>query len=340
MISLPLTTVYTKRTSAPIQGPEYSPQFPPVKARRTRALASPGPSAIECHPPHNPAMRRAPSITTSRAALLALALSQLACSNGQGRENNTFDSLESSETDTDTDTEDESGTAADCDVGSLDCACTPGGFCDGELVCEEDICQLPDTSGDGDGDTSGDGDGDTDTSGDGDGDTNGDGDGDTDTGGTGACVSDEFLEIAAVDADEILGWTPSMSMLGEGIILAYDEDAAEDYVHFDIDIPCDDNWHIWVRGVDQNNMDSYFVAVDTFPNPPGIMELDCTGDPGQATYVWRELNYRDADNGPCEAVQDPWVLPWDAGVHTLEFSYRESLGLSRLYLSNTEQPPP
>ena len=109
---------------------------------------------------------------------------------------------------------------------------------------------------------------------------------------------------------------------------------------FDLDIPCDDNWHIWVRGVDQNNMDSYFVAVDAFPNPPGIMELDCTGDPGQATYVWRELNYRDADNGPCEAVQDPWVLPWDAGVHTLEFSYRESLGLSRLYLSNTEQPPP
>lgn len=280
----------------------------------------------------SPQLSPAPAARCSTLAplclLLGLSLLGAACGDGQGRENNTFDTLEDESGDASGSSESDD-TSADCPVGSLDCPCTPGGFCDGELVCSEDICQLPsgDGDGDGDGDASGDGDGDGDASGDGDGD------------GAQGCGQDLFIEIEAVDADEILGWTPTMSMFEEGLVLAHEEDVREDYVRFNLTIPCEDDWHVWVRGTDLTTMDSYFVSIDGFPNPQGIFELDCTPQPNDTTYVWKELNYRDAENDPCESIADPWVFAWSAGPHTLELRYRESLAVARIYVTNSESAP-
>ena len=192
------------------------------------------------------------------AALLALpltlALSVSACSDDTNTGGTDDDETESgsestgdgdgdetgSDSNTTTTTTSESDTE-DCPVGAEGCPCTNGGSCDAGLMCEDGLC-VPATPGDGDGDpATGDGDGD-DPSGDGDGDTGGDGDGDTggdgdgDTGGD-ACQGDEFIEIDAVDAAEIVGWDPTMSNFGEGLILAWDEVTPDAYVSFDIDVP-------------------------------------------------------------------------------------------------------
>ncbi|KIG17302.1 hypothetical protein DB30_03485 [Enhygromyxa salina] len=218
-----------------------------------------------------------------------------------------------------------------CPVGSEGCPCTGGGACDPGLMCDGGEC-VP-ASGDGDGDT-GDGDGD------GDGDT-GDGDGDGDTGGS-ACNGDEFIAIEAIDADEIVGWNETMSQLGEGLILAYDNQSPNAYVQFNLDIPCDDDWHIWVRGINNQGADSYFALVDGEPMPVPIFELDCTNGPQAPEYQWGELNWRDQMAPNCEYVEDPWVQTWEAGAHVFTLGYhpQEAYALSRIWLTNTDQTPP
>ncbi|MCR9159968.1 MAG: hypothetical protein ACE37F_32495 [Nannocystaceae bacterium] len=33
-------------------------------------------------------------------------------------------------------------------------------------------------------------------------------------------------------------------------------------------------------------------------------------------------------------VEDPWTPTWEAGTHTIEFSYRESLAMGRILITN------
>jgi hypothetical protein len=204
---------------------------------------------------------------------------------------------------------------AGCDVGTQGCPCTGGGGCDPGLVCEGGVC-VP-MSGDGDPSTTGDGDPDS------------------------VCVGDSFIEIDIIeDAAEIVGWVPTMSMIGEGTVLAWDNENTNAYVTWSLDIPCDDTWHVWVRAIDQSNNDSFFASVDGQPQPPAIFEIDCTSGPNQATYTWRELNWRQQGTPACEYLHDPWVQEWTQGVHSLRLSYRESYAISRVWLTNTNQPPP
>jgi hypothetical protein len=232
--------------------------------------------------------------------------------------------------DGDTNTGDGDGDTDECPIGSEGCPCTGGGACDAGLMCDAGVC-VP-AAGDGDGDN-GDGDGDN---GDGDGD-NGDGDGDPGS----ACVGDEEIAIEAEDADEIFGWDPVMSMLGEDIVLDWDDTVPDAYVQWNLDIPCDGDWHIWVRAVNLQGFDSFFVQVDGGPMPVPIFEIECTGDPQQqAEYVWNELNLRDPMAMACEYVEDPWVQTWTAGPHTFTLGYRESYAISKIWLTTSDQPPP
>jgi hypothetical protein len=208
---------------------------------------------------------------------------------------------------TDTSTDD------DCPIGSEGCACTLGGSCDMGLVCSEGIC-TPDP----DADT-------TDTT--------------TDTGDT-ACAMDMAFEILAVDASAFDGWNPTMSMLGEGMVMAWDQQTMNAFITWDIDVPCDDTWHVWVRGIDQNTTDSFFASVDGQPNPGTIFELDCTPNPNQGTYVWRELNWREMAAPACTYLLDPWTQDWMLGIHQLTLTYRESNSVSKLWITNTVQLPP
>ena len=43
-----------------------------------------------------------------------------------------------------------------------------------------------------------------------------------------------------------------MSMLGEGMVAGFDPQNgdADNAVQWDVDVPCDDDWYIWVRGRD------------------------------------------------------------------------------------------
>jgi hypothetical protein len=229
------------------------------------------------------------------------------------------DSTTTTTTTTDTDADADAG----CPVGSENCPCTQGGGCDPGLECIDGLCTppAPDTTGP---DTTGP---DTSTT-------------DPTTDGGGACNMDVSFEIMAVDATAADGWDPFMSMLGEGMVMAWDNQTQDATISWDLDIPCDDTWHVWVRGVDQGQADSYFVMIDGEPNPPPIFELECTQGPQQATYVWNELNYRDPMDGACEYLFDPWTQDWAAGVHQLTLMYRESAAVSRIWVTNTAGTPP
>src|SRR5690606_19928361 len=114
----------------------------------------------------------------------------------------------------------------------------------------------------------------------------------------------------------------------------------ENYVTWNIDVPCDDTWHIWVRAIEEGTNDSLFAVVDGEPNPAAIFEIGCDGEPNEPTYVWRELNWRDQVAGnACEYIEDPWVHDWTAGTHSLTVAYRESWAISRLWITNTDQTP-
>jgi hypothetical protein len=217
----------------------------------------------------------------------------------------------------------------ECPIGSEGCPCTGGGACDNGLMCDAGVC-VP-VAGDGDGDE-GDGDGD----GDGDG---GDGDGDGDTGGN-ACVGDEEIAIEGEDADTQVGWYPTESMLGEVEVLFWDQMVPDAYAEWNIDVPCDGDWHVWVRAINYQDQDSLFVQVDGGPMPIPIFEIACDAGPQEAAYEWRELNWRDQMAPACEYVEDPWVQTWAAGPHTLTLGARESYAISKIWLTTSDQPPP
>ena len=157
----------------------------------------------------------------------------------------------------------------------------------------------------------------------------------TDSGGL--CDEVFEIEILAVDADYV-GWAPTMSMLGEGMVLVFD-DQQENYVSWDIDIPCEDTWHVWVRGFNAQQDDSYFALVDGEPDPVAIFEIACDFGPFNPEYQWRELNWRDLNAPGCEYVEDPWLQDWDAGVHNLTLAYRESYAVSRIWVTNSDSAP-
>ncbi|MFT5432482.1 MAG: hypothetical protein ACI9OJ_003181, partial [Myxococcota bacterium] len=141
-----------------------------------------------------------------------------------------------------------------------------------------------------------------------------------------------FLEPS--DAVMTGGWSLGMSMVGEGEIAALDPGNPLGNVVYRPQIPCDDTWTIWVRFWEDGEADSYFVRLDGAPIEAAIFEGDCTAD-GQG-YGWNDLNWRGQDAGPCEYVADPWRPQWDAGEHTVEFSFRESLALAEIIVTNDE----
>ena len=124
-----------------------------------------------------------------------------------------------------------------------------------------------------------------------------------------------------------------LSELGEGEIAVYDEsERLRGSVTHQVEIPCDDTFYLWVRYWEQGDADSYFVALDAEPEPPAIFEADCT--PMGNGWGWSLLNWRDQNEPLCTYVEDPWAPQWEAGTHTIEFTYRESLGLGRVIVTN------
>jgi hypothetical protein len=240
------------------------------------------------------------------------------------------------------------GSVAACadDAGSTDAsACVGGQYCVGNQTCVNGFC-VPLDGETGDGDTAGDGDGDAAGDGDGDGDAAGDGDGDGDAAGDGdgepstLCEGDEFIAIDAVDADTTVGWSVTGSGFEEGVVLSWDHENPEAYAEWNFDIPCDADWHVWVRALNIDEWDSFNVQIDGGPMPTPIFEIACDAGPAQGAYQWRELNLRDPMSPTCEYVEDPWVQAWDAGPHTLTLGYRECYGISKIWLTNTDQSPP
>lgn len=144
---------------------------------------------------------------------------------------------------------------------------------------------------------------------------------------------EEVVTFELMPSDAILtgAWELGMSMVGEGEISVLNQ-GTDGSILFEPEIPCNDTWYIWVRYWEQGADDSYFATVDGNPMPEAIFEGDCDG--GGAGYDWAVLNWREQGDPPCTYVEDPWAPAWDAGTHQLEFTYRESLAMGRILLTN------
>ena len=125
-----------------------------------------------------------------------------------------------------------------------------------------------------------------------------------------------------------------MSMLGEGEIanLPNPMNDNDGSILYQPDIPCDDTWYIWARILDQGNNDSYLATLDGQPMPSAIFEGDCTQQ-GNG-YKWTVLNWREMGANACDYVEDPWAPMWAAGVHEIEFEYREAAAMGRILITN------
>ncbi len=157
----------------------------------------------------------------------------------------------------------------------------------------------------------------------------------------GNCEDIVTFEMQPSEATHSGAWELGMSMIGEGEISVLNQGMGTDgSILYEPDIPCDDTWYIWVRYWESGNDDSYFATLDGMPMPEAIFEGDCGG--GGQGYEWAALNWRDQGDGPCMYVEDPWAPNWTAGVHQIEFSYRESLAMGRILITNDQDlvPPP
>lgn len=156
---------------------------------------------------------------------------------------------------------------------------------------------------------------------------------DTTTGVGEMCEDVVVIEMAPSDATYTGAWELGMSMVGEGEISVLNQAMGfEGSFMYEPDIPCNDTWYIWTRYWESGNDDSYFATIDGEPMPEAIFEGDCTG--GGQGYDWTQLNWRDQGDPSCTYVEDPWAPQWDAGLHQIEFSYRESLAMGRIVITN------
>ena len=153
------------------------------------------------------------------------------------------------------------------------------------------------------------------------------------TSGAGACGEVVTFEMLPSEATLTGAWELGMSMVGEGEIAVLNQMLGTGgSILFEPDIPCDDTWTIWVRYWEQGSDDSYAVTLDDMPMPEAVFEGDCSGA-GQG-YAWAALNWRDQADPPCVYLEDPWTPTWQAGTHAIEFSYRESLAMGRILITN------
>jgi hypothetical protein len=156
---------------------------------------------------------------------------------------------------------------------------------------------------------------------------------DTTTGVGTECTELVQIEMLPSEASYDGAWELGMSMVGEGEI-SVNQTGGPGSFTYEPDIPCDDTWYIWARAFDQGQNDSYFATLDGEPMPPAIFEGGCTG--AGNGYVWAVLNWRDEADGPCVYVEDPWAPEWAAGVHQIQFSFRESQAMGRIVITNDQ----
>lgn len=156
---------------------------------------------------------------------------------------------------------------------------------------------------------------------------------------------DEIVELEYLAEDAVLdgGWVLVESMSKPGMMVASNQGQdPTGTVTWDIEIPCDDQWHIWIRGYNAGPNDSFFARQDGGPDPAPIFEVECTQD-NAFGYLWTELNWRDPEMGmACEYVENPWLADWATGAHTFQLEYRESPAVARIIVTNDDAfvPPP
>ena len=157
--------------------------------------------------------------------------------------------------------------------------------------------------------------------------------GTTETGSGGlACRETQLLQLGAEDAMVSGNWGLSMSQAGVGQIAVINPNAGTSgEVRWEIDVPCEDTWTILVRLFDQGEADSFFATLDGEPMPAAIFEGGIQGL-GQG-WNWRALNWRDPDD-PAIFIEDPWAPLWGEGTHAVALSYRESIAVARIEVTN------
>ncbi len=153
-----------------------------------------------------------------------------------------------------------------------------------------------------------------------------------------ACEGLEQLWLGPDDAARVGPWEIDHSNFLDQDFLRWEgsfDDPENNALIFNPQIPCDDDWRVWARMIDEGRNDSFFVQSDGAPADPAIFDGNCDQE-NSIRWIWSELNWRvdDPEVNPCEFAEDPWVQSWGAGEHELVFSFRESFGLAEVIITN------
>ena len=140
-----------------------------------------------------------------------------------------------------------------------------------------------------------------------------------------------------LDADEATltgDWELTNSQVApeEGAVVYPNQENADGYAQFEINVECAGEWHVWVRGLDDGTDDSFLVNVSGVGGNAATFDLDCGLFDNEPRYVWEHLNRR-ANFNTC-GQDNPWVLTRDVGSLAVRFSEREMGAISEVQFTN------
>ena len=150
-----------------------------------------------------------------------------------------------------------------------------------------------------------------------------------------SCDGIETITLEVDDADLSGGWFSDFAVFLNKDVARYDVGGGDDNngAVWTPEIPCEDEWRVWVQFFDEGDEDDFDLRVDGEPNPEWA-RFD--GDCGfiDFEYKWRQINWR-MDGESCnDNVNDPWVQTWGIGPHELRFKYRSSETIATVVVTN------
>lgn len=153
------------------------------------------------------------------------------------------------------------------------------------------------------------------------------------TGVNSECQETVTLSYDIDDAMLYGGWSNEFSIFIGKKYADWQGDPQQDNgVVWVADVPCDDDFHVWVRFRDIGQDDSFFVQVDGAPQEWAIFDGDCGGN--ILNWRWEKLNWRNPNDNSCQWTEDPWIQSWTAGAHEIHFRFFDATGIAEIKFTN------
>ena len=142
-----------------------------------------------------------------------------------------------------------------------------------------------------------------------------------------------FDEFASSVAQLSGGWYSDYAIIPNKDVARWNGGDDDNGAVWTPDIPCEDEWRVWVHFLDDGDEDDFDLRIDGEPNPEWA-RFDGHCDWNIVTYRWRQINWRAEGESCGDNLGDPWVQNWGPGPHELHFKYRSSEAIAEVVVTN------